>query len=189
MAHAIDPDRRGQIIWQARAGKGGIVGGIEWGIATDGRNLYAALSDVAFQVARLPNSNDRQYQLDPTQGGGMFAFRVDNGERMWQTPPPGCGDRRPCSPAQSSAVTAIPGAVFSGSLDGHLRAYSTDGGKIIWDYDTVRDFKTVNGVAGKGGAIDVGGPVVASGMLFAVSGSAQRGNMPGNVLIAFGGER
>ena len=189
MTYAIDPDRRGQIIWQARAGKGGIVGGIEWGIATDGRNLYAALSDVAFQVARLPNSNDRQYQLDPTQGGGMFAFRVDNGERMWQTPPPGCSDRRPCSPAQSAAVTAIPGAVFSGSLDGHLRAYSTDGGKIIWDYDTVRDFKTVNGVAGKGGAIDVGGPILAGGMLFAVSGSAQRGNMPGNVLIAFGVER
>jgi cytochrome c553 len=56
-------------------------------------------------------------------------------------------------------------------------------------YDTVRDFKTVNGVAGKGGAIDVGGPILAGGMLFAVSGSAQRGNMPGNVLIAFGVER
>jgi len=67
--------------------------------------------------------------------------------------------------------------------------YSTDSGKIIWDYDTVRDFETVNGVPGKGGAIDVGGPVVAGGLLFAVSGSAQRGNMPGNVLIAFGVER
>jgi len=189
VAWAIDPDHRGQILWQARAGKGGTVGGIEWGIASDGRNLYAALSDVAFQVARLPGSNDRQYQLDPTKGGGMFAFRADNGERMWQTPPPGCGDRRPCSPAQSAAVSAIPGAVFSGSLDGHLRAYSTADGKIIWDFDTVRDFKTVNGLSGKGGALDVGGPIVAGGMLFAVSGSAQRGNMGGNVLIAFGVDR
>jgi len=186
MTYAIDPDRRGQILWQARVGKGGIVGGIEWGVATDGRNLYVALSDVGFQISLLPNSHDRQYDLDPTQGGGMFALRIDNGERMWQTPPPGCGDRRPCSPAQSAAVTAIPGAVFSGSLDGHLRSYSTDTGKIIWDFDTVRDFNTVNGVPGKGGAIDVGGPVVAAGMLFAVSGSAQRSNLPGNVLIAFG---
>ena len=186
VTYAIDPDQRGQVLWQSRAGQGGTVGGIEWGIATDGRNLYAALSDVAFQVHLLPNSNDRQYQLDPTKGGGMFAFRADNGERIWQTPPPGCGDRRPCSPAQSAAVTAIPGAVFSGSLDGHLRAYSTDNGKIIWDYDTAHDFKTVNGIAGKGGAIDVGGPIIAGGMLFAASGSAQRSAMPGNVLIAFG---
>ena len=164
---------------------GGTVGGIQWGPATDGRNIYIALSDVDFQVALLPNSNDRTYQLDPIKGGGMFAFRVDNGERIWQTPPPGCGERRPCSPAQSAAVTAIPGVVFSGSMDGHMRAYSTANGKIVWDYDTAHEFKTVNGIPGKGGAIDVGGPIVADGMLFMASGSAQRGALPGNVLVAF----
>ena len=163
-----------QAFFLGRLLEGGTVGGIEWGSATDGQNVYVALSDIRFGLERKPNSNDRAYDLNPAKGGGMFAFRVDNGERMWQTPPPGCGDRRPCSPAQSAAVTAIPGAVFSGSLDGHLRAYSTDTGKIIWDFDTVRNFKTVNGVPGKGGAIDVGGPVVAAGMLFALSGSAQR---------------
>jgi polyvinyl alcohol dehydrogenase (cytochrome) len=185
MVYAIDPDRKGQTLWQSRIGEGGAVGGIEWGPATDGVNIYAALSDVRFDVSRLPGSNDRQYILNPDKGGGMFAFRIDNGERIWQTPPPGCGDRRPCSPAQSAAVTAIPGAVFSGSLDGHLRAYSTANGRIIWDFDTAREFKTVNGIAGKGGAIDVGGPIVAGGMVFAASGSAQRSGMPGNVLIAF----
>jgi polyvinyl alcohol dehydrogenase (cytochrome) len=186
VAYGIDPDQRGKILWQARVGQGGTVGGIEWGFATDSRNVYAALSDVAFETSLLPNSNDRSYKLDPTKGGGIFAIRVDNGERMWQTPPPGCGDRRPCSPAQSAAVTGIPGAVFSGSLDGHLRAYSTGNGKIVWDFDTAKDFKSVNGVAGRGGAIDVAGPVVAGGMLFALSGSAQRSAMPGNVLLAFG---
>jgi polyvinyl alcohol dehydrogenase (cytochrome) len=115
----------------------------------------------------------------------MFAFSVDNGERIWHTPPPGCADRRPCSPAQSAAVTGIPGAVFSGSLDGHLRAYSTANGKILWDYDTMREFKTVNGLPGHGGALDVGGPVVAGGMVFATSGSAQRNGLPGNVLLGF----
>jgi len=186
MAYAIDPDRRGQILWQARVGKGGTVGGIEWGGATDSRNFYVALSDVDFEVSLLPGTNDRKYELDPKQGGGMFAFRVDNGQRIWQTPPPGCGDRRPCSPAQSAAVTAIPGAVFSGSLDGHLRAYASTNGKILWDFDTDREFKTVNGVPGHGGALDVGGPIVAGGMLFVASGSAQRNGLPGNVLLAFG---
>ena len=119
----------------------------------------------------------------------MFALRVDNGERIWQTPPPGCGDRRPCSPAQSAAVTAIPGVVFSAAIDAHLRAYSTANGKIIWDYDTARDFKTVNGIPAHGGAMDVGGPIVAGGMLFVASGNAQRSGMPGNVLVAFGIER
>jgi len=189
VAYGLDPERRGQILWQSRVGQGGTVGGIQWGPATDGRNVYVALSDVAFQVGLLPNSNDRQYQLDPTKGGGIFALRVDNGERIWQTPPPGCGDRRPCSPAQSAGVTGIPGAVFSAALDGHLRAYATATGKIVWDYDMVRDFKTVNGIAGRGGAMDVGGPIVAGGMVFVASGSAQRGGLPGNVLVAFGVER
>jgi polyvinyl alcohol dehydrogenase (cytochrome) len=174
------------ILWQARIGKGGTVGGIEWGSATDGRNVYVALSDVTFEVDRKPGSNDRAYNLDPNKGGGLFAFRVDNGERMWQTPPPGCGDRRPCSPAQSGAVTAIPGVVWSGAADGHLRGYSSSNGKIVWDYDTAHEYPTVNGVSGRGGAMDVAGPVVAGGMLFAISGYPARGGLPGNVLLAFG---
>jgi len=184
--YAVDPDRRGQILWQTRIGKGGTVGGIEWGSATDGRNVYVALSDVTFEADRKPGSNDRAYNLDPNKGGGLFALRVDNGERMWQTPPPGCGDRRPCSPAQSAAVTAIPGVVWSGAADGHLRGYSSSDGKIVWDYDTAHEYPTVNGVSGRGGAIDVAGPVVAGGMLFAISGYPARGGLPGNVLLAFG---
>ena len=184
--YAVDPDRRGQVLWQARIGEGGTVGGIEWGSATDGRNVYVALSDIRFLVDRKPGSNDRSYNLDPNKGGGLFAFRVDNGERMWQTPPPGCGDRRPCSPAQSAAVTAIPGVVWSGAADGHLRGYSSSDGKIIWDYDTAHEYQTVNGLAGHGGAIDVAGPVIAGGMMFSVSGYPARGSLPGNVLLAFG---
>ena len=82
-------------------------------------------------------------------------------------------------------MTGIPGVVFSGALDGHLRAYSTSDGRILWDYDTVRDFDTVNGLKGHGGALDVGGPVVAGGMVFATSGSGQRNGLPGNVLLGF----
>ncbi len=185
VAWGIDPDRKGQVLWQTRVGKGGTVGGIQWGSATDGRNMYVALSDLTFKAGRVEGGNDRSYQVDSTKGGGLFALRVDNGERIWQAAPPVCGERRPCSPAQSAAVTAIPGVVFSGAMDAHLRAYSTSDGSVIWDFDTGREFKTVNGVAGHGGAFDVGGPIVAGGMLFVASGSAQRGGMAGNVLIAF----
>jgi polyvinyl alcohol dehydrogenase (cytochrome) len=82
-------------------------------------------------------------------------------------------------------VTAIPGLVFSGGLDGHLRAYFADNGKIAWDMDTKGDYQTVNGVAAKGGSIDGGGAVVVDGMLYVGSGSGIFGGTPGNVLLAY----
>jgi len=181
--HGVDPDQQGKILWQAKVGQGGTLGGIQWGAAADGDRIYVALSDIGFTARTATGRNP-----DPQRGGGMFAFRADNGERMWMTAPASCGNRTPCSPAQSQAVSAIPGAVFSGSNDGHLRAYSTTDGKVIWDYDTVRDYQTVNGVAGKGGALDAGGPVIAGGMVFVGSGYGQWGGLPGNVLLAFATE-
>jgi polyvinyl alcohol dehydrogenase (cytochrome) len=83
-------------------------------------------------------------------------------------------------------LTAIAGVVFSGAQDGILRAFSTDTGKMIWDFNTVQDFKTVNGVAAKGGSMGAPGPTVAGGMLFVGSGYPGLGNgTPGNVLLAF----
>jgi polyvinyl alcohol dehydrogenase (cytochrome) len=175
LIYAVDPDADGKLLWHARAGVGGLLGGVQWGPATDGTNIYVAVSDLAFQ-GRGP---------DPAKGGGITAYRLSDGLQIWKTPPPGCGDRRPCSPAQSQAVTSIPGAVFSGSIDGHLRAYATADGKIIWDFDTARDFDAVNNVPAHGGSLDVGGPIVAGGMVFVVSGYAGFGAMPGNALLAF----
>jgi outer membrane protein assembly factor BamB len=85
----------------------------------------------------------------------------------------------------SSAVTAISGAVFSGSVDGHLRAYSTASGEVLWDVDTGREYETVNGQKARGGSLDGPGPVIAGGMLYVNSGYGQWGGMPGNVLLAF----
>jgi polyvinyl alcohol dehydrogenase (cytochrome) len=178
LVYGVDPDAHGKLLWHARAGVGGLLGGVQWGPATDGTNVYVAVSDLAF-AGRGP---------DPEKGGGISAYHVRDGKLRWKTPPPGCGDRRPCSPAQSQAITAIPGVVFSGSLDGHLRAYSAIDGKIIWDFDTARSFDAVNGVPAKGGSLDVGGPVIAGGMMFVVSGYPGFGAMPGNVLLAFGKE-
>jgi polyvinyl alcohol dehydrogenase (cytochrome) len=75
--------------------------------------------------------------------------------------------------------------VFSGSLDGHLRAFSASDGKILWDVDTARTYTTVNGLTAKGGSLDGAGPVVAGGMLFVNSGYPRFGGAPGNVLLAF----
>ena len=125
-----------------------------------------------------------RFELDPAQGGGLFALKLLTGEKVWSAAPPVCA-RANCSPAQSAAVTAIPGAVFSGSIDGHLRAYSSITGEVIWDFDTVREYDTVNGGKARGGSLDAGGPAVVDGMLYVNSGYAQFGGVAGNVLLAF----
>jgi polyvinyl alcohol dehydrogenase (cytochrome) len=179
--HAVDPDNQGEVIWSVRVGKGGTNGGVQWGSATDGSNVYVALADLGRIAVPFSLSTD----VDPKVGGGLFALSLDTGKQVWYAPPASCGDRKRCSPAQSAAVTAIPGVAFSGSVDGHLRAYSTTDGSILWDIDTIRPYQTVNGVEARGGSIDGPGPVVGGGMLFVNSGYAAGGGMPGNVLLAF----
>jgi polyvinyl alcohol dehydrogenase (cytochrome) len=181
MATALDPDQNGKILWAARVGKGGRLGGIQWGSAYDGQNMYVAVSD----IAHTQSSGIGRMTADPKAGGGLFALNLDNGEKVWSAPPAVCGDRPSCSPAQSAAITVIPGVVFSGGVDGRLRGYSTNDGKVIWEFDTAQEYTGVNGVKGKGGAMDGPGPTVSGGMLFVGSGYGVWGGLPGNVLLAF----
>ena len=168
--HALDPDADGATLWSYRAGPGGAVGGV-WGSALDGDTAYVAVSGYF-------NS----------ETGGIHAVNINTGERVWYTPPqdllcspPGPG----CSPTQSAAVTALPGAVLSGSADGGLRAYSATSGDVLWLFDANRTFETVNGVPGNGASFDGPGPVIAGGMLYVLSGNAGFVGRPGNVLLAF----
>jgi cbb3-type cytochrome c oxidase subunit III len=56
---------------------------------------------------------------------------------------------------------------------------------VIWDFDTAREFQTVNNVAAHGGSIDVGGPAIAEGVVLTTSGYPTFGGKSGNVLLAF----
>lgn len=178
MVHALDPDHDGKILWQTRTGRGGALGGSEWGSAADQNRVYVANSDVRFLL-------DGTMRLDASAGGGLFGLDLASGKIAMQVPPVPCGERSQCSPALSAAVSVIPGVVFSGGVSGYLRAYATDDGKLLWEFDTVRDYTTVNGAAGHGGAIDGPGPVIVDGMLYVNSGYAQWSGVPGNVLLAF----
>ena len=186
MVYALDPARKGAIVWQARVGKGGVNGGVQWGMASDARHVYAAVSDVVRIRRSDSDPNDpARFTLNPAEGGGLTALRLEDGRTAWHVAPPPCRATPGCSPAQSAALTAIPGVVFSGSLDGHLRAYAAEDGHVVWDTDTVREYATVNGVTGHGGSLDGPGPVIAGGRLFVNSGYSRFGGMPGNVLLAY----
>lgn len=184
--HAIDPDRDGALLWTVRTDSGGKLGGPHWGSAADARTAYVAIGGE--QMTGVVDTTTKEgYRVvpDARKGGGLLALDLTSGKTRWHAPAPVCGTRAPCSPAQSAAVTAIDGAVFSGALDGHLRAYDATNGTVLWDYDTAREFDAVNGGKAKGGAIDVAGTVVAGKMIFVNSGYAVFGGMPGNVLLAF----
>ena len=172
MAYALDPDRQGALVWQYRTSPGGGMGG-QWGAAVDGRQAYFSVNGTA---GKTP--------------GGMRAVKVDTGEVVWskEAEERMCGTERGCSAAQGAAVTAIPGIVFSGSMDGGIRAHAADDGTIVWQFNTNRDFDTSNGVKARGGAMDGPGAVVAGGMLYVNSGYVSLIGRPGNVLLAFGVE-
>jgi polyvinyl alcohol dehydrogenase (cytochrome) len=164
MAYALDPEK-GMKVWEYRTGAGAGLGG-QWGAAVDDRNAYFGVNGP----------------------GGLRGVDAATGKEVW-TAPPGdrlCGTVRGCSAAQGAAVTAMPGIVFAGSMDGGVRAYSAADGKVVWQFDTNREFETVNGVPAKGGAMDGPGPVVSGGMVYVLSGYVSLIGRPGNVLLAFG---
>lgn len=171
VVYALDPNAKGRILWKSRIGKGGPLGGIEWGGAADRRFAYYPLSDFD--------------DTNPLAGGGLFALDLRTGKQVWhaEPPKPACVGTYGCSAAQMAPPTAIPGVVFAGSLDGHLRAYDARNGNVLWDFNTAREFHTTNGLKAHGGSLNNSGPTIVSGMVFVSSGYTNA--MDGNVILAF----
>ncbi len=163
---ALDPDRRGALLWKNNVASDPSLpmSGIVWGGAVDEKTAYYGLS-----------------------GGGVVAVQLATGEKVWYNPlkaPPGRGRS-----GNSAAVTAIPGVIFSGARSGMLYALSATDGHTLWEYDTAKEFTTVNHVPAHGGTMGSAGPTVVGGMLFVGSGySFGGGDKNGNVLLAFATE-
>jgi polyvinyl alcohol dehydrogenase (cytochrome) len=181
MVYAFDPDHGGKIVWRVKLALGGAFGGIEHGITADSGHVYVPISDVGTSVA-VPAGQDA-----PHKEGGIASLSLATGAQAWRTPAPepGCSwGTESCASAQPAAPTAIPGIVFSGSLDGHIRAYAAGDGRIVWDFDTGRSFDAVNGAKAHGGAITGYGQTIAGGTLYVNSGGGYYGPA-GNALLAF----
>lgn len=160
MVWGHDPDREGTLVWKQQLVPKLALGMITFGGAADDQSAYFGL-----------------------RTGGVAAVQLDTGEKRWFTPvkpPPGPGPR-----GENAALTAIPGVIFSGGWDGVLRAFAASDGHLLWEYNMIHDYDTVNQVAAKGGSMGAPGPTVAGGMLFAGSGYVFGAGTPGNVLLAF----
>jgi polyvinyl alcohol dehydrogenase (cytochrome) len=173
MVYALDPEHTGEVFWQSQAALPDAPSGIARGAAADHRSLYVPLSGLDAEP--------------PDAAGSLTAIDIKTGKRRWYmaSPTTACSwtESTACWHAQVQPVTVIPGAAFSGSMDGHLRAYSTIDGKILWDYDTAKEYRTVNQLPGAGGSLQAGGAIIVNGVAYVNSGGAQ--GQPGNVLLAF----
>jgi polyvinyl alcohol dehydrogenase (cytochrome) len=200
IAYGMDPDS-GKLLWKTAVGSGSALGGIEWGMAADGKRLYVAVSDIVNLFGEVPGAapvtDDKMGPPKP----GLYALNPATGKFLWSTPAPKAdchyaGDRSrdyakgACIRAQSAAPSAMPGAVFSGTTDGWFRAYDPATGKIVWAFSTTaQTYDTVNQVKSQpGGSIDGMGPAIAGGMVYTMSGflgASNTGGNPMNVLLAF----
>ncbi len=172
----LNPDD-GKLLWQTRLGHGGVVGGINFGMAASAARLYVPVSDAP----------DNKAYAHPA-GQGLYALNLATGAKVWGEPVGGatCEGRKDCNPGFGGSITATPDLVFAGADDAHLRVYDAADGKVLWDHDTLRDYATVNGVAARGGSIGGGAaPIAWKGLLIASSGYGYASKMPGNVLLVF----
>ena len=173
---ALDP-ADGSLVWRKKVGRGGFAGGIHWGMAAADDVVFAPNADTVFTG-----------RFTGPRKPGLFALHAGDGEQLWFAPAPDVcaeADKPACDPGFSAAVTAIPGVVFAGAFDGHLRAYDAGSGDALWDFDTNQTFPSVSGERARGGSIEADGPVVYQGRVLVNSGYLFGDRMAGNALLVF----
>ncbi len=180
---ALDPQKQGAVLWSRRFGEGTALGGVHWGLATDGKRVFAPIND--------PGPVGPGSKTVP----GLHALDIATGSELWSwAATPDCGDGRGAKisgcaihSGLSAAPMVVDTALVTGSLDGKVRVFDAATGKVLWSYDTVRDFpsRAPGGVMGKGGSIDAQSIAAGDGMLFVGSGYGMFNEQGGNVLIAF----
>ena len=173
--HAVDRDT-GKLVWKTRLGRGGLHGGVHFGIAVSGDRVFVPISDA-----------DDSRKHTRTAKPGLNALDLDTGKVLWRTPMRNeCRGREFCAPGIGAAITATPELVFAGALDGYLRIHDVLTGKVLKTIDTTADVVSVDGTLAHGGSMDGGtAPLPSNGDLFVNSGYNFAGHMPGNVLLVF----
>ena len=184
----LDPENSGKIRWTSKVGRGSLQGGVHFGMASDGTRVYVPIYDT------MGSLWDHEYlEANRRQGGpqdpvpGMHAVDARDGKLLWSSVQENvCPEElRYCEPGISAAVTAMPGAVFAGHLDGFLRAYAQGTGELLWEYDTKAKVVGVNGIEGHGGSMSGAGPAIGDGYVVTNSGYSLYSHQPGNLLLVF----
>jgi polyvinyl alcohol dehydrogenase (cytochrome) len=191
---ALEPDT-GKVVWRTPLGTGGALGGVHWGIAYDNETVYAPITSVGRPIPG-------EWDGDPNIKPGLYALDAKTGKIKWQfNPEAPASAAPPAAPAAgapagggrggwrgnvfSTAPTLIDGTVVTAALNGQIYVNDAKTGKLLWTYETAKEYDGINGVKGKGGAIDSNSITAANGLLLVNSGYGMFGQTPGNMLLAF----
>ena len=175
--HAVDPDT-GELVWKTRVGRGGIQGGVHFGMAAEGGKIYVPISD---------GPDGREYEMPAKPG--LHALDAATGEILWYSAAPDdiCQGRNFCDPGIGQAISVISGQVFAGGMDGVMRAHDADSGEVLYQIDTTRSYDTITGESTSGGSFGGGsGATANNGLLVLSSGYGIYNHMPGNLLLVLG---
>jgi polyvinyl alcohol dehydrogenase (cytochrome) len=174
--HALDPDT-GRLVWKTKVGRGGIQGGVHFGMAADASSVYVPITDMA---------DGRVY--DSPSRPGLHALDALTGRARWYAPAPtdACGERNFCHPGISQAITLLGDVVAAGGMDGVLRLHDARTGALLWSHDTTHEHATITGDTARGGSLGgAAAPVAQDGLLAVSSGYGIYNHMPGNLLLLF----
>ena len=173
--YGLDPAADGEVLWRTRVGRGGALGGVHWGMSFHGDVVYVPVSDRS-------GITDEGEPRQP----GLHAIDMKTGDVLWYAPvPERCAGERGCMDAYSAPITVTDDLVLAGSLSGYLFAHDPETGALLWEYNTVQSYDTINGVEASGGSLDATGPVVSGNYMIVNTGYATFGQMPGNAILVF----
>lgn len=178
IVHALEP-ATGKLVWKSRVGRGGIQGGVHFGMAAGDGKIYVPISD-------WPDG--REY--DTPDRPGLHALDAETGDFLWYSPAPNvCAGRNFCEPGISQAISVISGTVFAGGMDGVMRAHDADTGKVLFQIDTAKPFISISGEMATGGSFGGGsGATAKNGLVVISSGYGIYAHMPGNMLMMLSAE-
>lgn len=170
----FDPDT-GRMLWSTRtsANPNPLIASLNFGLMAEANRVFVPSVGTTF-----PNGG----AFVPMPDDGLYALDAFTGKRLWAAPvAQDCGRRTRCT-GISFAPIGFPGVVFAGATDGYVRAYDTATGRVLWRFDTAKEFKSLNGDTVRGGAIGRNSIMVGNGIVYVGSGYS---TARGNALLAF----
>jgi polyvinyl alcohol dehydrogenase (cytochrome) len=134
----LNPDT-GATVWSTQVGPGGKGGGIQWGTASDGTRIYAAVANSSHQSYVLQNGQT-------TTGGAWSALDPATGNILWQVADPD-------GAIDAGSVSVANGVLYVPSASGTLRALNAASGQTLWSFPG-------------GGGTTIDGPSIANGYIY-----------------------
>ena len=172
---AFNPDN-GNIVWRTDVGPGGTTGGLQWGSAVDGFQVYTAVANSTYAPYTMSTGPGRGRTV---HGGFWASLDSWDGKLLWEV----AGENPPAiKPNDSivnpiarnySPVTVANGVVFGAAMDslGTMYAFDANSGEILWTFES-------------GGSV-VSGAAVVDGSVYWGSGYENIGGTPNNKFYAF----